>query len=132
MEPNSHIKYSEAFKQQVVREVESGKFRCSNHASRAYGIKGATTVTRWLREYGRTDLLPKQITIMTMNEKDETKALKQRVRQLETALADAHMKGLLSDAYLQIACEGLGLEVDQFKKKHVTGLSPKSPSKVQP
>lgn len=52
-----------------------------------------------------------------MSEQDETKSLKKRVRELEKALADTHMKELLGEAYLDIACKRLGLEVDEFKKK---------------
>lgn len=84
---------------------------------------GAETVSGWLRKYGRSDLMPRRVTITTMKEQDEKKALKERVRQLEKALADTQMKGLLGDAYLEIACEGLGLDVAEFKKKHATKLS---------
>jgi transposase-like protein len=132
MESNRYVIYSEAFKQQVISEIEAGKFSGTTHASRAYGIKGAATVARWLRQYGRVDLVAKQVRIMSMQEKDEAKALKQRVRQLEAALADAHMKGLLDSAYLRIACEDLGVDVDQFKKKHVTGPLPQPSTKPQP
>lgn len=123
MKQAEEIRYSEAFKQQVVSELESGKFTSAHAAARAYGIKGATTVTSWLRRYGREDLMPRRVTITTMKEQDEKKALKERVRQLEQALADSHMKGMLDDAYLQIACRRLGLDVAEFKKKHVTKLS---------
>jgi hypothetical protein len=43
--------------------------------------------------------------------------LKQRVRELEKTLADTHMKELLGEAYLEIACQRLGLDVAEFKKK---------------
>jgi transposase-like protein len=131
MKPSDQIRYSEAFKQQVVSEIASGKFAGPFAAGRAYGIKGADTVSRWLREYGRSDLMPRRITITSMEEQDEKKALKQRVRELERALADAHMKGLLDDAYLGIACQRLGLDVADFKKKHVTKLS-EQPSRSEP
>jgi hypothetical protein len=52
-----------------------------------------------------------------MAEQDETKALRKRVRELEKALADTHMKELLGEAYLEIACKRLGLDVEEFKKK---------------
>jgi transposase-like protein len=111
------IRYSEAFKQQVISELESGKFRSAHAAARAYGIAGAHTLGGWLRKYGRGDLAPRQVTISTMNERDEAHELKQRVRALEKALADTHMKELLGEAYLEIACRDLGLDVDEFKKK---------------
>lgn len=123
METNSYVRYGEAFKRQVVHEIESGKFSGAFAAARAYGIKGSETVTNWLRTYGREDLLPKKISITTVNELDENKQLKQRVTQLEKALADSYMSGLLRESYLEIACEQMGIAVEEFKKKHVTRLS---------
>lgn len=123
MQINDYVRYSEAFKQQVVSEIESGKFSGAFAASRAYGIKGSTTVTGWLRRYGRDELIAKQITVSTMQEKDQIRQMRQRVGQLEKALADAHMNGMLQESYLEMACERLEIDVEEFKKKHVTGLS---------
>ena len=111
------VRYSEAFKQQVISELEAGKFRGPFAAARAYGIRGTGTIDGWLRKYGRRDLMPRRVTITTMEEQDEAKALKKRVRELEKALADTHMKELLGEAYLDIACQRLGSEVEEFKKK---------------
>jgi hypothetical protein len=58
-----------------------------------------------------------------MAEQDETKTLKKRVRDLEKALADTHMKELLGEAYLGIACKRLGMDVEEFKKKAATTRS---------
>lgn len=117
MKQTDTIRYSEAFKQQVISELEAGKFRGPFAAARAYGIRGTRTIEGWLRKYGRRDLLPRRVTITTMTEQDEAKALRKRVRDLEKALADTHMKELLGEAYLGIACQRLGLEVEEFKKK---------------
>jgi hypothetical protein len=78
------------------------------------------------------DLIPRQVTISTVEQKDEVKALRERVRKLERALADAHMKGLLEESYLEIACEQLGLDPTAFKKKYVTNLSEGPKPKEQP
>ena len=117
MKPSETVRYSEAFKQQVISELEAGKFAGPKAAARAYGIRGGGTINGWLRKYARSDLMPRRVTITTMAEQDETKALKERVRELEKALADTHMKELLGEAYLEIACQRLGLEVEEFKKK---------------
>ncbi len=50
------IRYSEAFKQQVVEEVASGRFRSAHEAARAYGVKDCKTVRRWMRQYGKGEL----------------------------------------------------------------------------
>jgi transposase-like protein len=131
MKPREAVRYSEAFKQQVISELEEGKFGGPFAAARAYGIRGTVTVARWLRKYGRGDLMPRRVTITTMAEQDETEALKKRVRELEKALADTHMKELLGEAYLQIACGRLGLAVDEFKKKAATTRS-EPPTRGQP
>jgi hypothetical protein len=49
---------------------------------------------------------------------NELKRLKGRVRQLESALADANIDGALERAYTRIACRVAGIsDVDGFKKK---------------
>lgn len=117
------IRYGEAFKRQVVSEIESGRHSGAHAASQAYGIRGSRTVKGWLRRYGNADKIPRRVTITTMKEEDEKIVLKKRVRELERALSDACMKGLLNESYLEIACERLGVDAEAFKKKHVTMLS---------
>jgi len=51
------IRYSEAFKQQVLRELEQGEFGSVQAAARAYGIRGGSTIQTWTRRYGRSHLL---------------------------------------------------------------------------
>lgn len=129
MKQRQTVRYSEAFKQQIVMELEAGKYCGASQAARAYGIRGSATVKGWLRRYGREDLMPRRITITTMSEEDKTKVLQQRVRELEKALADVHVKGLLGAAYLDIACERLGMDVEEFKKKAATMRSEGSKGK---
>lgn len=117
------IRYGEAFKRQVVDQIERGEFTGVFQASRCYGIKGSATVSRWVRRYGNEKLLPKQIKIMSRKEIDETLELKKRVRELERALAQTQMLSLLNESYLEIACERMGTEPESFKKKHATSLS---------
>lgn len=124
------VRYSEAFKRQIVQEIERGKHGSFGKAKRVYGIGGATTVLRWVKKYGREDLLPKRIRIETMNEIDELKEARKRIRELEAAVADAHIDYCLEKAYLTIACERLGEEREGFKKKHAMTLSDVRKAKV--
>ena len=123
MNMKSSIRYSEAFKIQVVRDLESGKFQSICHVNRAYGIKGSQTVKKWQHLYGNPEHWPKQIKIYEMKEINENQALKQRVKELEKALSTAYIRSVLSESYLEIACERLEEDVECFKKKHVTTLS---------
>lgn len=117
------IRYSEAFKLQVIRELEAGRFQSAGEAGTAYGIKGTATVSKWVRQYGKNHLLGKVVRVMKADEQAEVKALRQRVRDLERALATAHLDLKLDDAFLEIACRSAGIEnVDDFKKKHAGKL----------
>jgi transposase-like protein len=117
------IRYSEAFKQQVVSEVEDGQYRNPFEASRAYGIAGSGTVRRWLREYGKSHLLSKVVRVEKQGEPGEIKRLKDRVRQLESALADSHMDWALEKSFFEILCERTNTDVAAFKKKHAGAVS---------
>ena len=119
----SIVRYSEAFKQQVVGELEQGKFISIRQASQAYGIGGGNTIGKWLRKYGSQDLLPKHVRIETLKERDELKEARKRIRQLEAALADAHIDHDLESSYLKIVCERMGVDLGEFKKKNVMTLS---------
>ena len=119
MKPPVTIKYSEAFKQQVLRDLEDGKFESHSAAMRAYGIRGGDTITKWMKKYGKEHLLGKVIKVQKPKELNEVKELRKRNRELESALADAHLKQRFDEAYLSIACEVAGIEnIDEFKKKH--------------
>jgi transposase-like protein len=117
-----YVRYSEAFKRQVVAELEEGKFSSIGEANRVYGIRGSATLPQWIRKYGSERILPKKVKIETLKERDELKEARKRIRQLETALADAHIDCSLGDSYLKIACERLGIDVSDFKKKNAITL----------
>jgi transposase-like protein len=107
----------------VVAEIEAGKFSSIGEANRVYGIRGAATVPQWIRKYGSEGILPKKVKIETLKERDELKEARKRIRQLEAALADAHIDCSLGDSYLKIACERLGMDASAFKKKNAITLS---------
>jgi transposase-like protein len=113
------VRYSEAFKLQVLRELEEGRFPSRTAAARAYGIRGQGTIGYWARRYGKQHLLGKVVRVQKPQERDEARELRLRVRELEKALADAHLDHRLDEAYLRIACRAAGIEdVEDFKEKH--------------
>lgn len=113
------VRYSEAFKLQVLREIEEGRFSSRGAAARAYGIRGNGTIEYWARKYGKAHILGKVIRVETPEEIDESRELRKRIRDLEKALSDAHLKSMFDDAYLKMACRAAGIEdIDAFKKKH--------------
>jgi transposase-like protein len=110
------IRYSEAFKMALVRELEEGG-QPFDTVRRKYGVGGAGILQKWARKYGRGDL-GKVIRVEKPNEVDERDQMKRRIKALETALADAHLDLVIERAYTKIACERAGIEdVGEFKKK---------------
>jgi hypothetical protein len=62
-------------------------------------------------------MLPKRIKVETMDEIDEMKAARTRIRELEAALADAHRDYCLERAFFEIACQKLGTTTEELKKR---------------
>ena len=109
--------YSACFEQQVVKDIESGRFDTIWEAQRHYGVTGNGTVQRWLQKYGKNHLVPKVILVQKPNEKDQIRQLKKQVPQLERALGETQAENVVNRQFLKIACEDLGCDVDTFKKK---------------
>ena len=115
--------YSDAFKRSIVEKVESGRYASMSEAQRKNGIRGHGTLVRWIKKYGREDILPKRIRVETMNEIDELKALRKQNKELKAALADAHMDWCISSALLDIACGEMGTTAEVLKKNTALTLA---------
>src|SRR5579859_2081053 len=113
---NGAIRYSEAFKLAVVREVEEQDM-AFEAVRRKYGIGGCDTVQNWVRRYGN-GTRGKVIRVEKPEEINELKQLRERMRRLERALADANLDLALERQYTRLACERAGIkDVAEFKKK---------------
>lgn len=113
------IRYSEAFKLQVVRELESG-FLCSQtEARRRYGIRGGATVSRWVRKYGSPSLQTKVVRVETPDEQRQLKVLERRIADLERALIDSKVQEALHKSYFDIACRESGISDPEALKKNI-------------
>ena len=128
MVKNSEIKpavrYSESFKMQLVRELEAGGINF-NQMMRKYGIRGYGTLQRWVGRYGKGSI-GKIIRVEKPEEMNELKRLKERVKRLEGALADANLDLALERQFTRLACERAGIQdVVEFKKKAAGGLDTK-------
>lgn len=115
-ETKTVIRYSKAFQQKVVSEIESGKLTIAK-ARKIYDIKGGSTIHYWLKKYGKNHLIAKVVRVETRDEKDKIKALEQQKRQLESALAQAHLKILSLESLIDCAEEHYGVDI---KKNFVT------------
>jgi transposase-like protein len=96
-----------------VEDAANGKYKSLEEARRRNGIRGSSTLSKWIKQYGREDILPKRVKVETMKEIDELWAARSRIRELEAALADAHRDYCLESAFLDIACERLGISTEE-------------------
>ena len=117
MRTSKHIiRYSQAFKQQVVQEIEQGRWTLSE-AGKVYGIRGSQTVKGWLKRMGKLDLLPKLVRVEKPDEKNHIKELERKIRELKDALAETQVRCIIAETRLDIVCEQQGLDPEDVKKK---------------
>jgi transposase-like protein len=109
-------RYSSAFKLKVVNEIESGKLSISQ-AMEIYDIVGGSTISKWIKNLGKSHLLSKIVRIEMKDEKDKVKELKERVRQLEKLLANKDLDNLMNEAFLELMAEDNEIDLEEFKKK---------------
>jgi transposase-like protein len=120
-ERRTYIRYSPAFQKKIVEEIESGKFTVGE-VRRIYDIRGSDTIEKWLKKYGRSHLLNRVIRVEMKDEKDKLKELERQKRELESALAQAHLKILSLETMIDIAEDRFDIKI---KKKSDTPVSKK-------
>lgn len=111
------VRYSMGFQRQVVEALESGRFSSICQARAHYGIAGGSTIKNWLRKYGRNELCAKVVRVEKPNEKDQIQELKKQIRQLKEALGQTQAEKVMGEEFLKMACEKMGVDIEEFKKK---------------
>lgn len=102
--------YSTSFKEKVISEIESGQFSIEQ-ARRIYDIGGSSTITKWIKKYGKNHLLGKRVRIEMEDEIDQLTKLQKEKAELESALAKAHLKILSLETIIESAEEDLGIDL---------------------
>lgn len=108
------VHYSLSFKLKVIDEVLNGGIS-KESANRKYGIKGNSTITRWIRKLG-----PSVLTIENHILTDEE--YKNRIKELEQLLEHEKMKRKAAELMIEIAEESMKIKI---KKKSATKPSEK-------
>lgn len=108
--------YSTAFKQKVISEIESGQLSIEQ-ARKIYNIGGSSTISKWIKKFGKNHLLGKIVRIEMPDEIDQLKTLKKQKAELESALAKAHLKILSLESIIESAEEDLGINLKKSTVK---------------
>ncbi|RZS96572.1 transposase [Cecembia calidifontis] len=94
-------RYSISFKKQVVEELENGS--SYSYLQKKYDIRGAETIQRWVRSFGRDHLLNKRVRIETMDEKRRLKELEEENKRLKLALADSIVANKMLETLIDVS-----------------------------
>ena len=105
--------YSTAFKRKIVLEIEKGEISIEG-ARKLYGIGGGDTIQKWMKKFGKNELISKVVKIQMKNELDEMKKLKKEKQELESAFAKSQVENFALRALVRIAKEDYGIDL---KKK---------------
>ena len=108
------VHYTLSFKLKVIDEVLNGGLS-KEAANKKYGIKGNSTITKWIRKLG-----PSVITIEDHILTD--KEYKNRIKELEQMLEHEKMKRKAAELMIEIAEKTMNIEI---KKKSDTRQSKK-------
>ena len=98
--------FTEEFKRQVVADVLS-KRMTTNDAKRLYGIRGHSTILKWIRKYGDTNL----DSMESQKNKPVFDLTNQKLLESERRLKEAELRILLLNTMIDIAEEELKIDI---------------------
>lgn len=102
-------RYSLAFKQKVIKEIEEG-FISIAEASQIYDIS-QRSLYNWIRQFGKNHLIGKVVLVQKRDEIDKIKKLEEEKRQLEAALAKANLDKFCLESLIEVAEETYGISI---------------------
>jgi transposase-like protein len=117
-------RYSEGFKRQVVAEYEDGVSATS--LCRKYGIGNASSVTAWVKKYGREGMRLEIVRIQTPEEADQLRQLERERDLLQQAVAGLTVQKLLLEGELRVYRETYG-EAPLKKNARASSSTPTRP-----
>ena len=118
MMQQTHIRYSEAFKLQVVEDLESGKYASMWEAAQRNGIKGRATISGWLKKYKKDYLMARRVVVQKPNELTEVQQLKAEIDKLKNTVCHLSNKNVMLESTFETVCEmySLGPKEEVTKK----------------
>ena len=108
-------RFSDNFKLQKVREIETGKTTVSE-ISRQYGVS-RRSVYDWLRKFGLMKDKKERLIVETQSDTTELLSLKKKVAELERIIGQKQILLDFKDKMIEIAEEAYGVDI---KKKFST------------
>lgn len=114
-------RFSESFKIQKVREIETGLTKVSE-ICKEYEVSG-TAVRKWINKFGIMSKKPERIIVETESDTKQLIELKKKVAELERSIGQKQIQLEFKDKMIEIAEEMYGVDI---KKKLSTRVSKES------
>ena len=108
-------RFSDNFKQQKVREIESGRTRVSE-VSKQYEVT-TVNIYRWLRKFGSMKKKKERLIVETDSDTKQLLELKKKVAELERIIGQKQILLDFKDKMIEIAEDTYGVDI---KKKFST------------
>lgn len=124
---NTVIRYSEAFKQKVIQEMESQQLTRAEIV-RKYDVS-ATVVNQWLKRFKRHHLFKRVVRVERPGEikpSDVIKELKRQKQELESALAQTQLKLIAMESLVEVAEQHYKIEIKKNLVQSCWGCRRKS------
>ena len=121
-------RYSESFRRLVVSEYEAGTDISA--LNRKYGIRGMSTVARWVRKYGKGVFRNEVVRIQSADEARRVLVLEKQVKELERALGQVTLEKLKLESILEVLQEDSLQAVKKNEPSSSNGWLTKSGSKA--
>lgn len=102
-------RYSQALKQQIVREYEKGT--SIYQLRQKYGIGGYKTIKNWIKKYSKQGVRSELVVIQSAEDQMEVKAMKSRIQELESALAESVLETRMLNATLEVASQHFAVDI---------------------
>ncbi len=109
MSTRTSYRYSSAFKQKVIGEIESGMLSIAE-AGRIYEIS-RKSLYFWVRDFGKDHLIGKVVMVQKRDELDKVKQLEAEKRQLEAALAKSNLDKFCLECLIEAAEDEYGISL---------------------
>ena len=116
-----HRQFSEAFKKQIVKEFESGKFSVSQ-MEKLHGISNKS-IYKWIYKFSTFNEQGYRIVEMKRSSTSKVKELENRIKDMERVVGQKQLNIDFLEKMMEIAKDELGVDV---KKNFNTPQSPGS------
>jgi transposase len=124
---NIRRRFSEPFKQSIVKDLDNGRVRVSQIVTRYTVCR--KTVYKWLAKYSIHYSKQSRVVIEMKSEKQQTDQLQQRIAELERTLGQKQMRIDYLEKLMEISQDKLGIDIekkDVLPRSNGSGITAKN------